>query len=149
MNDKDIIKALECCTKAKLNDDCKRLQCPFFDVRLDVCKYVNFEEVIYNESLNLINRQQAEIEKLTIQKNAFGAGMKVEARKNDDVRAEAIKEFAKRLKEMMFNYYECVGESAKGRPYKGDNLMDYEVVDMIEDSIDNLVKEMLGKEDEE
>lgn len=28
-------------------------------------------------------------------------------------------------------------ESANGRPYKGDTLMDYEVVDMIEDCIDN------------
>ena len=59
----------------------------------------------------------------------------------NEAKAEAVKEFAERLKERMFNYYECVSESAKGRPYKGDTLMDYEVVDMIEDSIDNLVKE--------
>jgi hypothetical protein len=44
---------------------------------------------------------------------------------------------AERLKDSMFAYYDCLDESAKGRPYKGDTLMDYEVVDMIEDCIDN------------
>lgn len=41
------------------------------------------------------------------------------------------------LKDSMFAYYDCLNESAKGRPYKGDTLMDYEVVDMIEDCIEN------------
>lgn len=44
---------------------------------------------------------------------------------------------AERLKDSMFAYYDCLSESAKGRPYKGDTLMDYEVVDMIEDCIEN------------
>lgn len=58
------------------------------------------------------------------------------------IKSEAAKDFAERLKPMMFSYYDCLDASAKGRPYKGDTLMDYEVVDMIEDCIDNLVKEM-------
>ena len=53
-----------------------------------------------------------------------------------------ITKFAERLKLSMFGYYECLEESANGRYYKGDTLMDYEVIDMIEDCIDNLVKEM-------
>ena len=61
-----------------------------------------------------------------------------------EAKADAIKEFAERLKPMMFGYYDCLEQSAKGRPYKGDTLMDYEVVDMVEDCIDNLVKEMVG-----
>ena len=44
---------------------------------------------------------------------------------------------AERLKDSMLAYYDCLSESANGRPYKGDTLMDYEVVDMIEDCIDN------------
>ena len=44
---------------------------------------------------------------------------------------------AERLKDSMFAYYDCLEESANGRPYKGDTLMDYEVVDMIEDCIDS------------
>ena len=55
---------------------------------------------------------------------------------------DGIIKFAERLKLSMFGYYDCLEASAKGRPYKGDTLMDYEVVDMIEDCIDNLAKEM-------
>ena len=64
----------------------------------------------------------------------------------EEIRAEAVKEFAERLKGLMFGYYQCLEESSKGEPYKGDTLMDYEVVDMIEDCVDNLVKEMTEKE---
>ena len=63
------------------------------------------------------------------------------------VKKQAIKEFAEKLRKRMFGYYECLDESAKGRQYKGDTLMDYEVVGMIEDCIDNLVEEMTGGED--
>ena len=62
-----------------------------------------------------------------------------------EIETDAIKEFAERLKPMMFGYYDCLEQSAKGRPYEGDTLMDYEVVDMVEDCIDNLVKEMVGE----
>lgn len=44
---------------------------------------------------------------------------------------------ADKLKGSMLAYYDCLNESANGRPYKGDTLMDYEVVDMIEDCIEN------------
>lgn len=44
---------------------------------------------------------------------------------------------AERLKDSMFAYYDCLEESANGRPYKGDTLMDYEVVDMIEDCVES------------
>ena len=89
MNDKDIIKALECCGKSA---KCDGANCPMYTIPYDDGKDCA-SSLMFN-ALDLIKRQQEEIEKLTIQKNAFGAGMKVEARKNDDVRAEAIKEFA-------------------------------------------------------
>ena len=120
MNDKDIIKALRCCSEAV----CGR--CPLRGENMCVSKVTGY-------ALDLIKRQQAEIEKLTIQKNAFGAGMKVEARKNDDVRAEAIKEFAERLK-------------YKFRTWQ-DNSGNW-ILYIKMDCIDYLVKEMLGKEDE-
>ena len=64
MTDENIIKALECCKKAKLNQDCLDLKCPFSteygcDIGL---------ENLRNEALALINRQKAEIERL---KNAY------------------------------------------------------------------------------
>ena len=43
MTDNEIKKALECCIKAELNEDCKKLECPFFDYKLDICKYIDNE----------------------------------------------------------------------------------------------------------
>ena len=65
MTEKEIISALECCIKAKTNADCEALKCPFYDNEIDICMYVNNEEVLYANALDLINRQQAEIERLT------------------------------------------------------------------------------------
>ena len=41
------------------------------------------------------------------------------------------------LKDKMFNYYDCVNRDTGKCNYKGETLMSYEVVDMIEDCIDN------------
>ena len=81
MTDEQIIKALECCISA---ESC----C--------VCGYTKMCDgtTIHQFALDLINRQQAEIEKLTINMNAFGLGMKREKERADTIRAEAIKEFA-------------------------------------------------------
>lgn len=61
MTPKEVKKALECCIKAKTNADCEALKCPFYDNEIDICMYVNNEEVIYASALDLINRQQAEL----------------------------------------------------------------------------------------
>ena len=73
----------------------------------------------------IIQEQQAEIEKLTINMNAFGLGMKREKERADNIRVEAIKEFAKKLKE-------C--------EYKEE----YE--DHLCYMVDNLVEEMVGEQ---
>ena len=56
MNDNDIIKALECCNSTK------RGRC------LNECPYYNYtakcSQAMIKDALDLINRQQAEIEKL-------------------------------------------------------------------------------------
>ena len=125
--DNEIIKAVECCIG---NTKCG--ECPMF-------RTPNCMNKVFGYALDLINRKNAEMERL---KEHIKHTNNVVKQVVKDTKSEAIKEFAEKLKEIMFNYYECVSESAKGRPYKGDTLMDYEVVDMIEDSIDNLVKEM-------
>lgn len=56
-------------------------------------KYLEAVKVIEDE----YNRQKAEIERLTINMNAFGLGMKREKERADNARAEAVKEFAERL----------------------------------------------------
>lgn len=105
MTDKEIIQALEDWIKN-------------FDG-----KAVDF--ITLNLALDLINRQQEEIEKLTINMNAFGLGMKREKERADTIRADTIKEFADRLKAEALNWLVTVGE------------------------IDDLVKEMVGADNGE
>lgn len=133
---KDIVTAEEYAWKLKAKNEA--LQMDNEQLKSDIInERMNLEHIqAENERLKKENEGYAELEQ----------GCLVSGYKN--IRAEAIKEFAVRLKENMFGYYECIGESAKGRPYKGDTLMDYEVVDMIEDCVDNLVKEMVGENDE-
>jgi hypothetical protein len=67
----------------------------------------------------LVEKQQAEIERLTINMNAFGLGMKQEKERADTIRAEAIKEFADIFVEkiiILFNMNYSQAETA--REYK-------------------------------
>ena len=119
ISDADIIKALECCKKAKLNQDCLDLKCPFsteYGCNID-------DEDLRNKALDLINRQKAEIERLEFSNEHW----------NDwEVKCRAIKEFAERLK-----------EKAETKQ------INYSYRDIIEiRDIDNLVKEMIGEQNE-
>ena len=180
LTDKEIIKALECCGTAT----CISNSCPYEKIHdIPTCT-----TKLTRDALDLINRQQAEIdelkherevliedihhsadqtneqmeeieklnvelvgmrdacksykmhydnaqaelERLTINMNAFGLGMKREKERADTIRAEAIKEFAEKLKEDLgiwsfdFTYY---ADRAEARGY-----------------IDNLVKEIVGED---
>ena len=64
MTDNEIIKALECCSEAVFKEDCKKLKCPFFDNEIYDCMNVDDENAMHRYSLDLINRQKAEIERL-------------------------------------------------------------------------------------
>ena len=120
MTDEQIKKALECCTKPYCNNN----KCPLHQ------NTVNTKDCITQLSTNaldLINRQQAEIEKLNVELVGMRGAcnsykmhydnakaeievLKVDAKRVDkdleeldrpltEIRAEAIKEFAERLKE--------------------------------------------------
>lgn len=85
MEDKDIIKALECCRTPNCKD-CEK--CPMFICKPDedcVAK-------LMGEFLALINRQQAEIERLETEKDNL---IKTYA----ECATVLVKEFAERLKE--------------------------------------------------
>lgn len=127
-------------------------------------------DAICCEAYDLINRQRAEIERLKKLSDegaecptCHGVGKigttnwltkdlskkqiakeKAEsvAEFHCELKAEAIKEFAARLKERFFNYYEGLNENTSKNNYHGETLMFYEVADMIEDCIENLVEEM-------
>ena len=113
MTDKDIVKALECCR------DCCCKQCE--------------TEPDFQDALNLINRQQETIETLRkcveqhhiIRKDGKSPLSLLTA----EIRAEAIKEFAEKVKGKAFKHY--FGGFA------------YEIK---ETDIDNLVKEMVGED---
>ena len=124
MTDEDIIKALECCLEFK----CK--ECPCWAEEVDACCYGINEDVL----LDLIKRQRAEIERLMHNIEAMAQTMPNMAKAE---RAEAIKEFAERLKEE--SSFETDVSLGYGRPC-------YEnAVPII--AIDNLVKEMVGEEE--
>ena len=85
MTDNEIIKALECCIGWQ---PCKEKQCPMVkECNKDI-------DSVYKYALDLINRQKAEIERLTAVVDKTDAAY---FRKVDEVqraKAEAIKEFA-------------------------------------------------------
>ena len=126
MGDNDIVKALECCSTGK-SSDCE--DCPFKKRCYDEGKE------ILEEAIALIKRQQAEIERLQgYNENLLTANTDMVLGLVDEMkkaRAEAIKEFSKKLNAEMF--YKC-----------GD--MNYTETCEARRLIDNLVKEMTEEE---
>ena len=120
MTDKEIIKALDCCIWGRSLSDCIKSGCPAR--KREGCSYYlrtddDFEGVIFVElikdALDLINRQKAEIERL----------QDVNIRLT---KAEAIKEFAERLKKHTTTLFDWS-----------------EVVEISVDDLDDIVKEMV------
>ena len=126
--DEEIIKALECCTKAKTMGDCIELNCPFRN-DWDLC----LSSEIQKMALDLINRQKAEIEELKNYVNRCKSGEEYWVKCLLEKPNEAIKEFAdmvkKNIKEV-WNY---------------DNGTCSCVLVLTKD-IDNLLKEMISEE---
>ena len=114
MTDKEVIKALECCV-----DWCGNVSC--WDCPLKNTGCIHFDKL--KETLDLINRQKAEIERLK-------KGWKADVILTANVKTEAIKEFAERV-EPLKKFRSCMGNSV------------YELsVTMRE--IDDILKEMVG-----
>lgn len=122
MTDNEIIKALECCGR----ESC--FGCPY----RGKCHLGN---PMIRDALDLITRQQAEIEKLKDANNTFEKAFHIQEQNikdwlpitvfNYEIKTEAYKEFAERLKEDIFN-------------------TEYHIDRYYRRSIDNLVKEMVG-----
>ena len=96
MTDTEIIKALECCS---IRNHCAS-SCPYDDED-DTC--VECTSKLTKDALALINRQKAEIERLrnTVKTDFLTVTEKLKLSQSEirDIRTEAIKEFAERLKE--------------------------------------------------
>ena len=119
MTDKEIIQALECCGDDMLN---WCTDCPYFDKENDFCK-----EDLHRDALDLINRQQKEIERLSVY------NVEIVNR----IKTSAIKEFAEKLKDN-------IGDAIR---YNYEQAPDgFELANYCIEIIDNLVKEMVGAE---
>lgn len=118
MTDDKIIKALNCCQNSERCDDC-----PYSHLRGQNTLCIDTSQADY---LDLINRQKAEIEEL--QKRIVFWREDMDYRPNE-IRAEAIKEFAERLKERASNKF-----------WDGNRMHELKVPLVGVDEIDNLVK---------
>ena len=146
MTDNEIIKALECCASEQYT--CS--QCPYqeikhydddngFEIMPNGKRYDDWscERWLNVDLLDLINRQKAEIDELQLKNDELkqdrylvkenGAIELLPRTDIEKIKAEAIKEFAERLKATFPNNSHWVKPSEK---------------------VDNLVKEMVGDYDE-
>ena len=141
--DEQIIKALECCKKAKLNQDCLDLKCPFSteygcdigleNLRNEALDLINRKDKRIAELEEEINRQKAEIKRLYIE------GLQINKTFMDFVNkqiTEAIKEFAERLIHEIVNRPSEI-QSTSVEYLHGSAYRQNEIVD--------LVKEMVGE----
>lgn len=92
MTDEQIVKALECCGNM---NECKK-ECPLGDVGgIDKCIHT-----LMLDALELVKRQQAEIERLKQEVIELQLRKEMYRVTVDEVRAEAVREFAERLIEL-------------------------------------------------
>jgi hypothetical protein len=141
MTDNEIIKALECCYKVKGYRHIPICQeCPLKESRCAI--------ELPKNALALINRQKAEIERLEREIEDLESTQEISPeakhfvdtkadkvislmneliKSQDQIKADAVKEFAERMKAIRRKMYPC-----------------YVSVDLFEGVIDNLVKEFTG-----
>ena len=124
LTDTEIVKALECCIESNHLGDCFWNDCPMISEK--GCKVG--EETLYPYALDLINRLQAENERL----NTY---LDIISHSTDKIKAEAYKEFADKLK---LQSYIVSDESQTGI------INRYSVVTV--NQINNLLKEMVGED---
>ena len=143
LNDDGIIKALELCSKSLSIKTCQK--CPFY-------LQTNCVSALKLNAIDLINRQKAEIERLeTVADKDFNQwNMLAEKTKQhyadlykeakDSLKAEAYKEFAERLKEIVSqNDYPLADKL---------NSIDRGMFTIgFEQAIDEVLKEMVGEDE--
>lgn len=135
MTDNEIIKALECCPQGNSNHNCSK--CNYRSDDIGYC----FENLM-KDALDLINRQQAEIERLNEEVDRLSQCVLY----HEGHIADAIKEFADKLKEQDgYNNHvfdDCASILVPEEYLKGRD----EKIKEVWNTIDSLVKEMVGAE---
>ena len=98
MTDNEIIRALECCGTGDTYADCEKNGCPLYLGITMGCKYVDKENQLYSDALDLINSQKVEIEQWKEEANEYQNLWCIAVDDIEKAKSEAIKEFAQRLK---------------------------------------------------
>jgi hypothetical protein len=104
LTDSEIIKALKCCIKAEKVRDCEKMGCPLSLGNCQGCKYVDNENGLYKDAFDLINRLQAKNDKLQKEMEMWKNTAYHEASQCETAKAEAYKEFVKKLHEELRIY---------------------------------------------
>ena len=115
MTDNEIMKALECCANCE--------SCDFETTNCPLVEEMECRSLLAQKALDLITRQQAEIERLQKEVNLVSIQFQDLQEETDEIKSKAYKEFAKLLRRQSF-----------------DRL--YVSVD----EINNLLKEMAGED---
>ncbi len=131
MTDKEIIKALECCSKNPLN--CR--ECGY----KGRCNRIDCYDYLKRDAFDLINRQKVEIERLQKEVNLVSALFQDLQERTDEIKAEAYKEFAEKIKK-------SIKENVDEAWHRDDGNGIYDA-EYVLDDIDNLLKEMVGEEE--
>ena len=124
ITDEEIKSSLEVIATTRNCNECKIRNCKW-----GTC---NCSQITANAALDLINRQQAEIERLEKIRKADNNLITSLNKCYETAKAEAYKEFAEKLKEKCYEDFQETDEMLS--PYVTD------------DDIDNLLKEMEGEE---
>lgn len=128
MTDNEIIKTLECLCGG--GDSCT--ECAYHKkYRFDECR-----KQVAKDTLGLVKRQQAEIERLKIENQSLRGAANSYKLHYNEARNEAVKEFVERLKKIIRLDDDCQYDCVNCYYECGDYVID----------IDNLVKEMVGEE---
>lgn len=134
--DNEIIKALENIINEKIG--CCAENCAFYDGKVHSC-----EQTIAKYSLDLINRQKAEIERLEHLTNTQNIMIDELNKACKNIKADAIKNFAEMLKQEDFD--RCIDVVYDG----SGEVKRVEIRRVLfNEQIDNLVKEMTESESE-
>ena len=128
MIDNEIIKALECCKKAKINQDCVVLKCPF---STEYGCNIGLEN-LRNAALDLINRQKDKIkefdEKLIIQQGLI------------DYQKAEIERLNKNYEELIYKT-ECLLCHATGNKFSKYTYTIQEMLSFVDDYIQDCCDE--------
>ena len=127
---REIIKALECCKKAKINQDCVVLKCPF---STEYGCNIGLEN-LRNEALDLLNRQKDKIkefnEKLIIQQGLI------------DYQKAEIERLNKNYEELIYKT-ECLLCHAIGNKFSKYTYTTQEMISFVDDYIQDCCDEAI------